>query len=217
MTNNKKISVIYIVTIVACIVALSVIPMVVSAQSNVFTDPTQTVTITLEEDSTATIPTGAQVAVSNVPEDQLTEQNYADIAIALYGAPSLLAYYDISLTDQGTPVELGGLVMVTLTVPADITNYERVHVISINSDGTILNYISGINADGTVFYYTDTISKCLVIGIGEGVNDGLSTVAILALIVGGAVVISIAGLAFSWFVIHKKTWDDLLALLKKKK
>lgn len=122
MTNNKKISVIYIVTIIACIIALSVIPMVASAQFIVFTDPTQTVTITLEEDSTATIPTGAQVAVSNVPEDQLTEQNYADIARALYGAPSLLAYYDIFLTDQGTPVELGGLVMVTLTVPADITN-----------------------------------------------------------------------------------------------
>ena len=99
MTNNRKISVIYIVTIIACIIALRVIPMVASAQSNVFTDPTQTVTITLEEDSTATIPTGAQVAVSNVPEDQLTEQNYADIARALYGAPSLLAYYDISLEE----------------------------------------------------------------------------------------------------------------------
>ena len=45
----------------------------------------------------------------------------------------------------------------------------------------------------------------------------IAIIAILALIVGGAVVISIAGLAFSWFVIHKKTWDDLLALLEKKK
>ena len=214
MKTSKKLFLLLItVALIASMLAINVIAM---AQNSI-ADENGKVTLTITSDSTATIPQGAQLLVTEVTSNQLTEQNYADIAKAVYSAPVFLGGYDVELDLDGAPVELNGEVMVTLAVTADLTNYEKIIVVTIGQDGTVTAFPTGINQDGAVYYFTDTLSRCAIIGVGEGVNDGLSAGTIVALIVAGAVILSLAGLAFSWFVIHKKTFAELVALFKKKR
>ena len=47
-------------------------------------------------------------------------------------------------------------------------------------------------------------------------NDGLSTGAIIGIVVGGVAVVGLGGFALVWFVIKKKSFADLVAIFKKK-
>ena len=50
----------------------------------------------------------------------------------------------------------------------------------------------------------------------ENPNDGLSTGAIIGIVVGGVAVAGLGGFALVWFVIKKKSFADLIAIFKKK-
>ncbi len=217
MKSNKKVCIVLIALIIASTLALGTIPMLAMAQTSTLTDSSGKVSISIPSDSNAIIPEGAQLTVTDIPQSEMSDQIYGEIAKAVYGAPTILAYCDASLSFDGAPVSLQGPVIVTVTVSADVTNFERIYFVTIDNDGKVTAHPTGINEDGTVYYMPESISRFAVVGIGEGVNEGPSAGTIVGLIVGGAFIIAVAGLAFSWFVIYKKTWADLVAIFKKKR
>ena len=118
----------------------------------------------------------------------------------------------MSLILDGAPVQPNGKVMVT--IPAVDIKYDTIKVVYIDDNGNFEECATTINEDGTITFETDHFSKYAVIGV----NNGLSGGAIAGIVIGsvaGAILLAVGGFAIFWFVIKKKTFNELLAILKK--
>ena len=102
-----------------------------------------------------------------------------------------------------------------VTIPAVEVEYDTIKVVYIDDNGNFEECATTINEDGTITFETDHFSKYAVIGVN---NKGLSGGAIAGIVIGsvaGAILLAVGGFAIFWFVIKKKTFNELLAILKK--
>ena len=83
---------------------------------------------------------------------------------------------------------------------------------STSIDGEIVGNSVTINGNVEFFAIWEDVES----DTPNGDNGGLPTGAIVGIAVGGAVVASVGGFAIFWFVIKKKSFNELLAIFKKK-
>ena len=165
--------------------------------------------------SNAYIPEGTVFDVVEEPVEQVPEQVLGEIAVTAEGAAKPLGMYDLSLLLDGAKIQPDGTVEVTLPAPDLATEYDKIIVVYIAPDGSYEECKTTVNEDGTITFETDHFSKYAVIGVN---NKGLSGGAIAGIVIGsvaGVILLAVGGFAIFWFVIKKKTFNELLAILKK--
>ena len=186
------------------------------------------VTVTVPANSTAAIPAGTVLAVLGLPTANIQDATLDLIEDQLNGTPNVLAFYDLSLTLDSNAVQPNGKVLVTLTV--NTAKYDTVTVFYVAADGSVEACVTTVNADGTLTFETDHFSKYAVVGTNTPVvdptpdtntpdtntpdatpdeKDGISTGAVIAIVIGAVLVLGVVGFAIFWFVIKKKTLVDL--------
>ena len=169
--------------------------------------------VNVPEGSNAYVPAGTIFEVVALENEDVSEETLGEIAIYLDGSPDVLAFYDMSLLLEGAPVQPNGVIMVT--IPAVEVEYDTIKVVYIDDNGNFEECATTINEDGTITFETDHFSKYAVIGVN---NKGLSGGAIAGIVIGsvaGVILLAVGGFAIFWFVIKKKTFNELLAILKK--
>ena len=158
--------------------------------------------------SNAYIPEGTVFDVVEDSVEEVPEQVLGEIAVTAEGAAKALGMYDLSLLLDGAEIQPNGTVAITIPAPDLAAEYDRIIVVYIAPDGSYEECVTVVNEDGTITFETDHFSKYAVIGIEA--NVGMSTGAIVAMVIGGILILGIGGFAIFWFAIQKKTVADLL-------
>ena len=157
--------------------------------------------------------------VVELPKTDVSEEIAQTIEESLSSSVDVLALYDLSLLLNGAAVQPNGKLLVTL--PAVEGDYDSVQVLYIADDGSVEACKTTRNADGTVSFETDHFSKYVVVGVKDAAaDDGMSAGAVAALVIGislgATLLIAVGGFTLLWFVIRKRTWDELVAVFKNK-
>lgn len=173
------------------------------------------VTLDVMENSNVFIPVGTVIDVVEKPTEEIPDEVLGEIAVTADGAAKPLGIYDLSLLLDGAEIQPGGTVVVTLPAPDLAAEYDSVIVVYIAPDGSYEECKTTVNEDGTISFETDHFSRYAIIGIdkSEG-KGGLSTGAIVAIVIGAVILLGAGGFAIVWFVIKKKSLADLLAIVK---
>ncbi len=163
------------------------------------------VMLEIPSNSQATLPAGTIIDVVEKSNEEISDQILGEFAETAETVVTALGVYDLNLLLDGVKIQPNGLVEVTLPALNFTTEYDRIVVVYIASDGSYEECKTTVNADGTVSFETDHFSKYAVIGINEEESDnGLGIGAIVAIIVGALLVVGVGGFAIYWFVIKKK-------------
>ena len=162
------------------------------------------VTLEIPSDSQATLPAGTVIDVVDKSNEQVSDEILDELATTEKTIVEALGVYDLNLLLDGVKIQPNGAVVVTLPAPKLTTEYDRIIVVYIAPDGSYEECKTTVNTNGTISFETDHFSKYAVIGITEeGIDDGLGTGAIIAIIVGALLVMGAGGFAIYWFVIKK--------------
>ena len=164
---------------------------------------------------------GTELNVVPLHTSDISKNTITKIDDHVGGKTNVLSYYDLSLIRNGAAVQLDGKLLVTL--PAVQGDYDSIMVIYIADDGSIEECATTVNSNGTVSFETDHFSKYAVVGINyesstdatAGVKKESSIGAIVGIVIGSVVVAGLGGFAIFWFVIKKKSFEDLIGLFKK--
>ena len=174
------------------------------------------VTLEVPTESEATIPEGTKLEIVDKSEEQVSDEILGELAETSETVVTTLGVYDLNLVLDGAKIQPGGAVVVTLPAPKLTGEYDRIIVVYIDSDGRYEECKTVVNADGTISFETDHFSKYAVIGISEkDGNKGLGTGAIVAIIIGSMLVVSVGGFVLYWFIIKRKTWAEFVKALEK--
>ncbi len=170
--------------------------------------------VRIPEGSNATVPDGAVFELVELPKTEITDTTIAQIAETVEGSADVLAVYDLSLLLDGATVQPNGKLLVTL--PAIEGSFDRVKVLYIADDGSVEECATTLHSDGTVSFETDHFSKYAVVGVTDGKADGrLSTGVIVVIGMIVLLMLGVGGFAIWWFAIEKKSFSDLVEMVKK--
>ena len=146
--------------------------------------------IRLPKKGDAVIPEGAKLEVAAIPATEIVEETLAEIETALGRAPDVLAFYDLSITLDNSPVQPNGKILVTL--PAPDVKYDEVNVLFIADDGSFEVCVTFVNEDGTISFETDHFSKYVIVGTNDVEASTGASGKIIAIVSVAVAVIAIA-------------------------
>ncbi len=176
------------------------------------------VTLDVIENSNVFIPAGTVIDVVEKPTEEIPDEVLGEIAVTADGAAKPLGIYDLSLLLDGAEIQPGGTVIVTLPAPDLAAEYDSVIVVYIAPDGSYEECKTTVNEDGTISFETDHFSTYAIIGIDKSaVKGGLPTGAIVGIVIGAVILLSVGVFAIVWFAIKKKSFADLIAGVNNKK
>lgn len=186
--------------------------------------------------SQPSIPAGAVFDVVEVDENDISSQVIADLQENKGGSIEPLACYDLSILLNDVKVQIGENVVVTLPALQQELTYNSVVVVYIAPDGSYEECETTVNEDRTITFVTDHFSVYAVMGVSSNSNEiitnpdltpeeptseekeGLSGGAIAGIVIGsifGVIALGVGGFAIFWFVVKKKSMQELVAIFKK--
>ena len=124
-------------------------------------------------DSIITVPDGSDAILdpdTTVELDQVEEELSDSVHTQLDGmageglVADVLGAYDIELMLDGTSVQPGGIITVTLDIPETATEYESLQVVYIDDNGNVFPCETTVNEDGTISFLTDHFSRYAIVG-----------------------------------------------------
>ena len=175
-------------------------------------DETVDIVINIPSQSEAYIPDGTVIDVSEVPENEITDDIKGEIELKVDGSIKPLACYDLSLLFDGIEIQPDGNILVTLPALQQEYDYDSIVVVYIAPDGSVEKCDTTLNDDGTITFSTNHFSRYAVIGVsaentlppsGENDNDpSASPVVLIVILVIGIVIIG--GVVVGPFFIQRK-------------
>ena len=112
------------------------------------------------KDSGVTLPAGTVVSVEQVAADGVNP----DLSVLDNPNVEVITVYDITLTADGVSVQPGGVVSVTLPIPAAVSAYTDLQVVYVDDMGNTTLCETIVNGDGTVTFFTDHFSYYAIVG-----------------------------------------------------
>ena len=122
-------------------------------------------TVIIPEGSEAVIPNGSEFNVDVLDVNTIETTVVGKIIETLGANTNTLAYYDLSILLQDTPVQPNGKILVTIPTPT--AEFDSYQVVFIADDGSIEVCATTVNADGTLTFETNHFSKYAVVGVNE--------------------------------------------------
>ena len=175
-------------------------------------DETVDIVINIPSQSEAYIPDGTVIDVSEVPENEITDDIKGEIELKVDGSIKPLACYDLSLLFDGIEIQPDGNILVTLPALQQEYDYDSIVVVYISPDGSVEKCDTTLNDDGTITFSTNHFSRYAVIGVNaentlppsdENDNDPqASPVVLIVILVIGIVIIG--GVVVGPFFIQRK-------------
>ena len=181
-------------------------------ETTVLTDAASGISVSIPKNSEAAFSEGTVLEVEELPSDALSADAAASLAEEIAKEHKVLALYDLSLLLGGFKVQPGGSVKVTLPIPEDAGKYKKLQVMFLDADGAVAPCKTDVKGSAVTFE-TDHFSQYAVIGIGEG--GGLGAGGVVGIVLASLVVLGLGGFAIYWFVLKKKSLEDLLALVRR--